>query len=96
MAEPASQPTEAEYRDFAARLDKFHDSLPDNQKPILEQLTHAAVSEPSPEVEGFATLAEYPLLLAFIALLPHQQQNQQQSWMTRGVNVAGSKPLGGP
>ena len=101
MTDPASQPTEEELRDFLARLDEFHDSLPESQKPMLEQLTHAALSPADAEVEGFATLAEYPLLLGLIGIIasgapaPHQQQTQQQNWMTRGVTGPTSNRFGG-
>lgn len=96
MTDPESQPTEEEVRDFLARLDEFHDALPDNQKPMLEGLFHAALSHADSEVTGFTSMSEYPtfalILVACIGgVVSHEQQNQQQSWMTPGV-----KPTPGP
>ena len=81
MAVPESQPTEADIRDFAAKLDEFYDSLPGSQKVILETLTAAALS-PRVEVEGF-DVREYILLFALIddvlpPLLP--------AWAAKGLH----------
>jgi hypothetical protein len=44
-------------------------------------------------------MSEYALLLAMLgiplAAPPHQQQTQQQSWMTRGVTGPTSNRFGG-
>ncbi len=68
MADTANQPTEAEVRDFLAKLDEFRAALPDSEKTLLDALTTAAVSRSDEDVEGFATLAEYGGLLGLIAV----------------------------
>jgi hypothetical protein len=97
MTNPASQPSEEEVRDFLARLDKFHESLPDNQKAMLEDLTGVALSRPAAEVEGF-TAIEIPTFIAFISVLIPRQGEQPpgnrpavpgNEWLSRSVTKMG-------
>ncbi len=68
MADTANQPTEADVRDFLAKLNDFRAALPDSEKTLLDALTTAAVSRSNQDVEGFG-LTEYPSNLLIAAAL---------------------------
>ncbi len=54
MADTPTQASEDEVNDFLANLAKFHATLNDKQKAMLDELTVTALTRPSAEVEGFA------------------------------------------
>ena len=64
MSESPVQPTEADARELAAKLNDFGAALPDGQKVLLNQL----VADAKGDVQGFTTLAEYPLLLTILMM----------------------------
>jgi len=72
MSDSAVQPSEADARELAAKLGEFQAGLPEGQKALFERLMVDATG--SDEVQGFATMSEYALLLTLITLpFPNQQ-----------------------
>jgi Flp pilus assembly pilin Flp len=65
MSESPVQPTEADARELAAKLNELGAALPDGQRVLLERLVADAKGD---DVQGFATMAEYGLLLVLISV----------------------------
>ena len=71
MVDATNEPTEGDIRDFPRKLKDFRASLNDNEKSFLDAVTSTAAANYAgdEEVAGFATMAEYGLLLSVIAVV---------------------------
>ena len=71
MVDSRKNPTEDDIRDFLRKLEDFRASLNDDEKTFLDAVTSTAAANYAgdDEVAGFATMAEYGLLLSLIAVV---------------------------
>ena len=75
MSDSAVQPTEADARDLAAKVGEFQAALPEGQRALFQRLMADATGN---EVQGFATMAEYGMLVGLIAVICSTPAQQPQ------------------